>query len=262
MPNIDKHPAGDFCWIELATTDQSAAKKFYEDLFGWSANDFPMAPGDFYTMFSLEGRNTGAAYTLRPDQKAHGVPPNWMLYVAVDSADATASKATKLGGKIIAPGMDVMDAGRMAVIMDPTGAVFSVWQAKKHSGTAITGVAGTLCWADLSTPDQARAGVFYSELFDWQMMKEDEDPAHNYWHIKCGESFIGGIPPAAQRDPKTPPHWLPYILVSNCEATAAHARELGAHIYMPPTDFEDVGRISVMADPQGAAFAIFQSARK
>lgn len=211
MPNIDKHPAGDFCWIELATKDQPAAKKFLESLFGWSAYDSPMGPGDFYTMFSLEGRNTGAAYTMRKDQQAHGIPAYWMLYVAVDNADATASKAAQLGGKIIAPGMDVMDAGRIAVIQDPTGAVFSVWQAKKHTGTEITGVPGTLCWADLSTPDQARAGAFYSELFDWQMMKEDEEPAHNYWHIKNGESFIGGIPAASHRDPKLPPHWEIYL---------------------------------------------------
>jgi predicted enzyme related to lactoylglutathione lyase len=220
-----------------------------------------MGPGDFYTMFSLEGRNTGAAYTLRQDQKAHGVPPNWMLYIAVDSADATAAKAVQLGGKIIAPGMDVMDAGRMAVIMDPTGAIFSVWQSKKHSGTGITGVEGTLCWADLSTPDQARAGKFYADLFGWHITKEDEDPAHNYWHVKLGEDFIGGIPPDAHRDPKTPPYWLIYIQVSNCAETAAKARELGANIYMPPTDFENIGRIAVMADPQGAAFALFQSAK-
>src|SRR5690242_328672 len=113
MPNIDKHPVGDFCWIELATSDQPAAKKFYEPLLGWTSNDFPMGPGDFYTMFSLERRNTGAAYTLRQDQKSHGVPPNWKLYIAVESADATAAKAVQLGGKIIAPAMDVMDAGRM-----------------------------------------------------------------------------------------------------------------------------------------------------
>ncbi len=97
MPNIDKHPIGDFCWIELATTDQTAAKKFYESLFGWNVNDFPMGPNDFYTMFSLEGRNTGAACTMRKEQEAQGVPPHWMLYVATDNADATATKAAPLG---------------------------------------------------------------------------------------------------------------------------------------------------------------------
>ena len=55
MPHIDKHPPGVFCWIELSTTDQNAAKSFYSSLFGWARQDFPMGPNDFYTMFQLEG---------------------------------------------------------------------------------------------------------------------------------------------------------------------------------------------------------------
>jgi predicted enzyme related to lactoylglutathione lyase len=185
-----------------------------------------------------------------------------MLYITTDNADGCAAKATNLGGTVLAPPFDVMDAGRMAVLQDPTGAIFSVWQPNTHNGTGITGADGTLCWADLSTADRERAGSFYSGLFGWAMMKEDEKTEHNYWHIKNGEEFIGGIPPAAHRDPKTPPHWLIYIYASDCNVTAAKARELGAKVYMPPTDFENVGRISVMADPQGAVFSIFQSSRK
>ena len=81
MANIDKHPAGSFCWVELATTDQNAAKTFYTSLFGWAVEDSPMGPDDFYSMFKLSGRNTGAAYTMRKEQRAQGVPPNWMLYI-------------------------------------------------------------------------------------------------------------------------------------------------------------------------------------
>ena len=91
-------------------------------------------------------------------------------------------------------------------------------------------------------------------------MKEDEKPGHNYYHLANGEDFIGGIPPASHRDPKTPPHWLAYFTVSDCDAAAAKAKQLGAKLYMPPTTFEDVGRIAVIADPQGATFAIFQAA--
>lgn len=260
MPNIEKHAPGDFSWIELGTADQTAAKKFYTQLFGWAVNDFPMGPNDFYTMFQREGRPVAAAYTLRPDQKARGVPPHWMLYIAVENADAAANRAAQLGGKVLAPAFDVFDAGRMVVLQDPTGAVFSVWQAKKHTGTQITGVDGTLCWADLNTPDQDRAGKFYSELFGWTIAKGDEDAAHNYHHIKNGENFIGGIPPASHRSANTPPHWLAYFTASNCDATATKATQLGATFHMPPSTFEDVGRIAVIADPQGAVFAIFQSA--
>jgi predicted enzyme related to lactoylglutathione lyase len=262
MPHIDKHAPGDFCWIELATTDQAAAKIFYASLFGWAVEDSPMGPNDFYSMFSLEGRNTGAAYTLRKEQREQGVPPHWMLYIAVESADAAAAKAAELGGKVLAPAFDVMDVGRMAVMQDPTGATFCVWQAKSHFGTGIAGVDGTLCWADLSTPDRERAGKFYSKLFGWEIGKEEEDPAHSYWHLKNGENFIGGIPPESYNKPGVPPHWLAYILTLNCDASADKAKQLGATLFVPPMSMEGVGRFAVVADPQGATFAIFQAANR
>jgi uncharacterized protein len=260
MAIIEKHAPGSFCWVELATTDQTAAAEFYSKIFGWTPNNMPTGPNDVYTIFRLEGRDAAAGCTLRPEQLAHGVPPHWNLYVAVDSADATAARAEQLGGKIFAPPFDVFDAGRMAALQDPTGAVFCIWQPNRNTGTQISASHGTLCWADLSTPDQARAGEFYSHLFGWQIMKEDEDPAHNYWHIKNGEEFIGGIPPSAHHKPGMPAHWLAYFTASDVDATAAAAKNLGATLYMPPGDFEDVGRISIMADPQGAAFAIFKAA--
>jgi len=260
MPQIEKHAPGSFCWIELGTTDQTAAKSFYSSLFGWVAADMPMGPSDFYTMFKLEGRDAAAAYTLRPDQRSHGVPPHWMLYVAVENADAAASRATELGGTVLAPPFDVYGAGRMAVVQDPTGATFCVWQAKDSTGIGIAGVDGTLCWADLNTPDRARAGDFYSGLFGWQIMKEDENPSHAYWHIMNGEVGIGGLPPATQINPNAPAHWMAYFLVSDCDATTAKAQQLGAAVYLAPMSIEGTGRMAVLADPQGAVFAIFQPA--
>ena len=262
MPNIEKHAPGEFCWIELGTTDQAAAKKFYGSLFGWAIFDAPMGPGEFYTMFSLEGRNTGAAYTMKKEDLARGVPPHWMLYITVETADAAAKKAAELGGKVLAPAFDVMDVGRMAVLQDPTGAIFSVWQATQHTGTGIAGVDGTLCWADLSTTDPERASKFYSGLFGWTMTPgEGKTDTSGYLHIKNGENFIGGIPPTSARDSKGPAHWLAYLKTSKCDATAAKATQLGAKLVMAPTTFENVGRIAVIADPQGAVFAIFQTAR-
>ena len=260
MPNVEKHPAGAFCWIELGTTDQNAAKKFYGTLFGWDVKDLPMGPGGSYTMFKVQGRDAAAGYTLRPDQQAAGVPPHWMIYVAVESADASARKAEQLGGKVVAPPFDVYTVGRMAVIQDPTGAFVSLWQAKDGPGIGIAGEDGTLCWADLSTPDQARASKFYSDLFGWKMVADTDDkPPSGYLHIKNGEDFIGGIPPAQHRDPNVPPHWLAYFQVSNCDATAAKAKALGASFYLGPMTMEGVGRMAVIADPQRAVFAIFQA---
>jgi predicted enzyme related to lactoylglutathione lyase len=156
MANIDRHAPGSFCWIELGTSDQAAAKSFYTSLFGWTVNDFPMGPGQFYSMFALQGRNTGAAYTLDP-KNMPGIPPNWALYVCVESADTAAGKAGENGGKVLGGPFDVSEFGRMAVLQDPTGAIFNVWEPRSHHGTGIYGVQGTLCWAELSTPDTEAA---------------------------------------------------------------------------------------------------------
>jgi predicted enzyme related to lactoylglutathione lyase len=156
------------------------------------------------------------------------------------------------------PPFDVMDLGRMAVIQDPTEAHFCVWQARKNTGIGIAHVAGTLCWADLSTPDAKRASDFYSALFGWQIMADEKDKS-GYLHIKNGEHFIGGIPPAAHRPPGVPPHWLAYFWVDDVDASAAKAKQMGANLYVAPMTIENVGRMAVIADPQGAVFAIFNS---
>jgi uncharacterized protein len=117
--------------------------------------------------------------------------------------------------------------------------------------------APSLCWADLSTPDVDRAKQFYSDLFGWTISAGEKDTS-GYLHIQNGSDFIGGIPPAKYRNPNAPPHWLSYFLVSNCDASTAKAKQLGGTTYMEPTTMEGIGRWAVVADPQGAVFAIFQ----
>jgi uncharacterized protein len=259
MPNIDLHKPGSFCWIELSTTDQNAAKQFYNSLFGWAANDMPMGPDEFYTMFQLAGRNTGAAATLRPLQREAGVPPHWMLYISVENADATADRAAKAGGKILAPPFDVMEEGRMAVIQDPTGAHFCIWQSNKGIGIQLAGEPGTLCWADLNSPDPERAKKFYGDVFGWRFTEDTHsNPPSGYLHIQNGDEFIGGIPPVRPLMAHAPAHWLAYFLVTECDASAAKAKAIGARFCLEPMSIENVGRLSVLADPQGAVFAIFQ----
>ena len=253
---VDNHPHGAFCWIELSTPDQNAAKSFYGSLFGWASQDFPMGPNDFYTMFQLEARNTGAAYTMRAEQRSQGVPPNWMVYIAVANVDDAASRAAQLGGKVLSPPCDVYTAGRMAVVQDPTGAVFALWQPKTHIGTGIAGVYGTLCWADLTTPDTERAKSFYSGLLGWRITVGENDPS-GYLHIRNGEEYIGGIPPSSFAPPNTPPNWMAYIYVANCDETTAKCSQLGGKTLLGPMNIEKVGRMSILADPQGAVFSAF-----
>jgi predicted enzyme related to lactoylglutathione lyase len=258
MANIEKHTPGSFCWVELATTDQQAAKNFYGKLFGWQAEDTPMSPNDFYTTFKINGRDVAAAYTMRPEQQSSGMPPNWLLYVSVQDVNESLSKAGRLGANILVEGLDVAELGRLGILQDPTGAMIALWQAKSHSGTGVIGENGTLCWADLSTPDPQAAARFYSELFGWKIEQSSFDPS-DYLHIRNGEHHIGGIPPARYRTQGSPPHWLAYFEIANCDAITDQAKQLGARPYMEPMTMENVGRWSVLADPQGAVFAAFQT---
>jgi predicted enzyme related to lactoylglutathione lyase len=133
------------------------------------------------------------------------VPPHWNLYISVDSADNTAKRAGELGGKIIAAPFDVMTFGRMAVIQDPTGAVFCVWQPGSNPGSTVKGESGTVCWADLSTPDPSRAKPFYESLLGWKIGPVEPYPP-DYLVIKNGEEPIGGVTPVAYRNANVPPH--------------------------------------------------------
>ncbi|MGA2881684.1 MAG: VOC family protein, partial [Bryobacteraceae bacterium] len=165
MPTVERFAPGEFCWIELATSNQNAAKSFYAALFGWTGRDVPTGPDAVYSLLELRGRIAAGAFTISPSESAAGIPPHWHLYVAVASADEAAKKAAELGGKVVEAPFDVMDRGRAALIQDPTGAFFSVWQGNRRPGIGVTGEAGAFCWADLNTPDQARAKTFYEGLF-------------------------------------------------------------------------------------------------
>lgn len=255
------HPPGTFCWFELGTTDQSSAKLFYGALFGWTAEDSPMGEGHVYTIFKLNGRDVGAAYTLMPNLIKQGVGPHWLPYVAVESVDQSLQRAASLGGTVLQAGFDVGDFGRMGTLQDPTGAVLAVWEAKSHAGVGATSGAGAAVWVELSSPDQDAAMNFYTQLFGWTMTagKSGLPPAPgDYAHILCGDRMIGGVVPSSHRDPATPPHWVTYFSVPDCERYTARAVSLGARPLVDTMSIGDDGWISNLADPQGAVFAIHQ----
>ena len=262
--HLDKHAPGTFCWFELATNDQPDAKDFYSNLFGWEFKDMPIGENDLYTLCMVNGRDAAAIYTMRAEQKQQGVPPNWLVYIAVESADAAAQQITAAGGTILAPPFDVMDLGRMTVANDPTGATFAAWEARKNPGTGIVHANGTVVWADLNTPDPARASAFYRDVFGWSVLAgEGKGPAgpNDYGHISAGGEFIGGIPPAAHFHTGTPPHWLIYFAVPDCEGAVAETIGDHGRILMPTMTMEGQRKFAVLADPQGAAFAVVQTLR-
>lgn len=262
MATTTQHAPGTFCWPELATTDPEGAKKFYGALFGWDTSDTPIGENEFYTMVSIAGRNVGALYTMSKDERANGIPPHWNAYVSVESADHAAAQAGKLGGKVLMQPFDVMEHGRMAVIQDPTGAVFCVWQAKAHPGAGVLDEPGSLTWTELLTTDTSKAGAFYTGLFGWgtETMPMTMVPGATYTMFKRGEAYAGGMMPITPQMGPIPPNWMSYFAVADVDAAAAKAARIGAKIHMPPTDIPNIGRFAVLADPQGAAFAIYKSA--
>ena len=256
MATRDRFAPGDFCWIEVATSNQNAAKSFYYALFGWIATDVPIGPNRFYSLMELNGRIAAGLYTMHEEEREANIPPNWKLYIATANADETAKRAGELGAKVIDPPFDVMDRGRTAVFHDPCGAPFQVWQPNKRTGLGVVGEPGSFCWADLIAPDQARAKTFYEGLFGWRMTP-GQDKESGYLHIVNGEDYIGGVPPARQGATE-PPHWLIYFAVADVDKTFHKATDLRARTLLRPMDFEGVGRVALLADPQGAVFALFR----
>lgn len=255
MAHIDRHAPGTFCWVELGTTDQEAAKRFYGSLFSWTSVDHPLGPAGTYTIFQLDGRDSAAAYQM--GQQEAGVPPHWNLYIAVEDADKAAARAAELGASVPAGVFDVGPNGRMGVIIDPTGAAFCVWQPKQTPGVAVMGENNSYVWADLSTDDRAGAKKFYEGLFGWTITPGQGKDESTYLHVMARGKGIAGILPDEMRKPGVPPHWMPYFMVGDLDASTARAKELGAAVYAPPMNVGEGLRIAILADPQGAVFALF-----
>ncbi|HWW60094.1 MAG TPA: VOC family protein [Thermoanaerobaculia bacterium] len=254
MAEVNAVTPGTFCWIELATSDRNGAKNFYTSVFGWDANENDMGGGMIYTIFRKSGRDVAGMYALMPEQQEQGVPPNWLSYVAATSVDDAVAKAQSLGATVHAPPFDVNDLGRMSVLQDPQRAVFAVWQAKAHLGVTVRDEVNTLCWNELATNDANASRDFYAQLFGWTMKVSPE-----YTEIHLDGKGIGGIRTINPGE-QAPPNWMPYFLVDDVDATAEKVQSSGGRVYMPPTDMAGVGRFAVLADPQGAVFALYKSA--
>lgn len=258
MAEFSSHIPGTFSWVELATTDQKAGVAFYRALFGWDVNEQPIGPDETYSMFLLRGKEVAAGYTMRPEERQSGAPPHWNLYVTVASADEATKLAQELGAKVFAPPFDVMDVGRMAVLQDPTGAVFQVWEPKQHIGAKILREPGALTWSELSTRDTKAAEAFYTQLFGWVAKHSAPNSGMEYTEFSNqGQPGVGMMPMPAQVPAGVPSYWMPYFQVTDCDASAAQAKELGGSVMVPPTDIPNTGRFAIVQDPQGAMFAVF-----
>lgn len=255
---VKKYPHGTFSWVDLSSTDQSAAANFYKQLFGWSSVDVPIDADSVYTMFQIDGHTVAAVSAMQPEMQAQGMPSLWNSYVTVDDVEAVTKRAAEAGGTVIAQPFDVMGEGRMSVIQDPTGAVVSAWQPLSHIGASLVNIPGALNWNELRTPDAAKAGAFYSEVFGWTM-QEDEGPNAYTMFVNDGRLNAGMVEMDESWGPM-PPHWTPYFAVENTDAILEKAQELGGTVLVPAVDIP-AGRFAAIQDPTGATFSIIQSSQ-
>jgi predicted enzyme related to lactoylglutathione lyase len=204
-----------------------------------------------YTMLKLRGKDVGALY--QKGEMMKDVPTHWASYISVASADEIAAKAKSLGGTVIREPFDVFDVGRMAVIADPTGATFAIWQPKAHTGFGVKGEPNSVCWNELLTTDTSKATDFYTKLFGWTAKRGGD-----YTEFMNGDTHAGGMMQIPAEWGKVPPFWGIYFAVTDCDATAQKATSRGAQTIVPPMDIPDVGRFSTIRDPQGAVFSIIK----
>lgn len=255
MKVVKRYPDGVFCWVDLATTDPQAAKAFYTGLFGWAFEDLPTDMGVPYTMFSIDGKNVAALSAMNPDMQAQGVPPHWSSYIKHDDVDAVAERVTAAGGSLLFPPMDVMDSGRMTFAQDPSGAAFGVWQPKSHIGAELVNMPNTLVWNELQTRDSEGAKAFYSAVFDWTY---ETDPNGYNLCQQNGRTQAGILQMDESWGDQIPNNWTVYFMVADLDASGAKVKELGGNVLVPATPAGELGKFSVVQDPQGGAFVIMQ----
>lgn len=252
-----KNQKGMFCWNDLGTSDLESASKFYEGLFHWRFKDSKTADNRPYRVLKAEDKELGGMYSLRQTTLSSGVPPHWLPYISVDNAQETVTKARGLGAKIIKEPFDLGNNGTIAVMQDPVGAAFAIWQPKAYEGRQISEKPNTVAWNELVTRDTEGAIRFYSELFGWSVDRKKFGNI-DYILFKSGDQEIGGLMQPSKEHGKVPSHWMTYFSVQDCGASTALAKKLGAKILAETMEVKDVGIISVLRDPQSAVLGLIQ----
>jgi uncharacterized protein len=256
----DEYGPGTFCWANLSSTDPEAAMRFYAGLFGWDYEERP-ADGGGFVMARRGGAEVAAIYPREPDERDRGLAPHWNNYVSVTDADAAVGSAAELGASVFEEPYDVSDAGRTAVLIDPVGAMFWVWQPRRHIGARRVNDVGCLTFNELVTADVERSMDFYSALFGWTFEPFETGDGSALWVIGNDTAANGlngamrelsddGIRAEASM-------WLPYFTVPSVSSATVAAEESGGRHRSGPVQAGE-GRTAVVADPTGAAFGLFE----
>jgi predicted enzyme related to lactoylglutathione lyase len=246
-----KTAVGRFVWHDHMSTDPAKAQEFYGQLLGWTTEVWK--PGEMdYPMITANGQMHGGFGPAQGDAPSH-----WLGHVLVENVDSCVSRAEAAGGTLLAEPMDIPEVGRMAVIRDPQGAVFSLFTPAGEPPTA----EGVFVWDELLTTDVEAAKQFYGEVVGWTAAEMDMGEMGTYVMCRSGDLDRAGMM-TIPRGAEAPPHWLVYLSTDDVDATLKKAKQLGATVYMEPMDIPGIGRLAWLADPTGAAFGLFKGSEQ
>ncbi len=238
-------------WVDLMAPDQAKAVAFYGALFGWDVQSGGEETG-FYGMATLAGRPVAGIGQIPEGQE---MPAVWTTYLSVSDADKAASAITEAGGQVVMPVMDVMKEGRMAIVADPAGAVFGLWEPGNHYGTQVLAAPGVLAWNECMSRDFPAAKAFYEQVFGYTFDDLSSDE-FTYAVLQVDGRPVGGLGGLPESVPaEVPSHWSVYFSVADADASAAKVVELGGRALGEPTD-SPYGRQVQVADDQGITFTV------
>ncbi|VXB74574.1 putative glyoxylase CFP32 [Arthrobacter sp. 9AX] len=268
--NQRTYPSGVPCWIDTEQPDVDAAAEFYAGLFGWTFEDV-MPPGATgrYLIARLGGRDVAGLGSGQEGTTA------WNTYVAVDDADAAVPRLVAAGASLLSAPADAGEGGRSAAMVDPDGAAFRLWQAKRRPGAQLANQPGTWNFSDLHTPNPEAAMAFYGKAFGWQvddigyglMVRRpgygdhleatvDPDIRARQSTFPAPAGFEDAVAWIVASSSDEPPHWHVTFTVADRDRTVAEAGRLGAEVIRQ--DDTDWTREALIRDPQGAVFSTSQ----
>ncbi len=271
MSERDEYIPGVPCWVDASYKDPESVLPFYRGLFGWEFIPAIETPGERFFIATIRGGSTAGVGELPAD---HQPVPAWNTYVAVTSADEAVAKVQAAGGEVLAPAFDVVDAGRMAILKDPQGAVFCVWQAGRTKGAKVVNEHGAVNFNTLHTSDlkRPRGSTARCSAGPRCRSRARSSGRSRATATILRRSFRGCAKGAAEMgaagfedvvavlDPLKDgeqPHWHVTFAVNDADAAAAEAPKLGGKVLVPPLDAPYV-RLTVLADPEGTPFTASQ----
>jgi len=246
---------GKFVWFEVMTHDIVKSKAFYTELFGWGIEEMTMQNDSVYTAFKNGDTPIGGFFQL--DESMKDVPAHWLAYLSVEDVDASAKKLEEAGGMIAVEPMSMPGVGRMALVVDPEGARFSLFKGENPDPPDKEKMEpGDICWNELWSNLADAALKFYTEAIGYEPEVFPTEGENTYQVLKSGGKERAGL--MQSPNPGAPSNWLQYVMVKDCDATVERARALGGQVPSEPVDLQGVGRFTVVQDPDGAAIGILQ----